>query len=146
MLREERPDAGSRVSYVIAFVTRTYDDTEHPDQALVFVEEGMPGIRIFLHVMLDLVPLERALQPRGGALKRPVAAAEARDHRTGAVQDPIDVVRGVAVVRSDCRKAVAGREQDRKIAGRAEADDPGFAGAVLAAFQPLPHGINIVKR
>jgi hypothetical protein len=41
---------------------------------------------------------------------------------------------------------VAGREQDRKIAGRAEADDPGFAGAVLAAFQPLPHGINIVKR
>src|SRR4029077_14016633 len=107
MAREERPDTGSRVRGILVFVTRTYDDAEHPDQALVFVEEGMPGIRIFLHVMLDLVPLERALQPRGGALERPVAAAEARDHRTGAVQDRIDVVRDVAVVRSDCRKAVA---------------------------------------
>ena len=79
MARKERPDAGSRVSCVLVFVTRPYDDTEHTDQALVFVEEGMPSVRIFLHVMLDLVPLERAFQPRRGAPERPVATAEAPD-------------------------------------------------------------------
>src|ERR1700747_3842133 len=137
MAREERPDAGSRLSCILVFVTRPYDDTEHSDQPLVFVEEGMTGVRVFLDVMLDLASLECAFQPRRRALERPVAAAEARDHRTGAVQDRIDVVRDVAVVRGECRKAVAGREQDRKIGGRAEADDPGFPGAVVwGAFPP----------
>jgi hypothetical protein len=60
MACEECPDAGSRVSRVLFLVTRPYDDTEHPDQALVFVEERMSGARIFLDVMLDVVPLERA--------------------------------------------------------------------------------------
>jgi hypothetical protein len=55
MSREERPDAVSCVSRVLVFVTCPYDDTEHPDQALVFVEEGMSGVRIFLDVMLNFV-------------------------------------------------------------------------------------------
>src|SRR3979411_1444456 len=46
MLREraraERPDAASRISGVLVLVTRPYDDTEHPDQALMIVEEGVP--------------------------------------------------------------------------------------------------------
>ena len=90
MAREERPDAASRVSRVLFFVTRPYDGTEHPDQqALVIVEEGVPGVRIFFDVMFDLTPLECAIQPRRRALQRPVATAEARDHRTGAIQDRI---------------------------------------------------------
>jgi hypothetical protein len=89
MAREERPDAASRVSRVPLFVTRPYDDTEHSDQALVIVEEGVPGVRIFFDVMFDLTPLECAIQPRRRALQRPVATAEARDHRTGAIQDRI---------------------------------------------------------
>src|ERR1700757_884254 len=109
MSREERPDACSRPSCVLVFVTRPYDDTEHTDQPLVFVEKGMTGVRVLLDVMLDLAPLECAFQPRRRALERPVAAAEARDDRTSAVQDRIDVVRDAAVVRSDCGKAMAGR-------------------------------------
>ena len=89
MAREERPDAASRVSRVPLFVTRPHDDTEHSDQALVIVEEGVPGVRIFFDVMFDLTPLECAIQPRRRALQRPVATAEARDHRTGAIQDRI---------------------------------------------------------
>src|SRR5580700_5974130 len=140
MARKERPDTASRVSRVLLFVTRPYDDTEHPDQALVIVEEGVPGVRIFFDIMVDLAPLECAIQPRRRALQRPVATAEARDHRTGAIQDRIDVVRDLAVVRGYCRKAAAGRQEDRKSACRAEADDPDLAGAILAAFQPLPNG------
>ena len=140
MAREERPDAASRVGRVLLFVTRPYDDTEHSDQALVIVEEGVPGVPIFFDIMVDLAPFECAIQPRRRALQRPVATAEARDHRTGAIQDRIDVVRDLAVVRGYCRKAVAGRQKDRKTACRAEADDPDLAGEILAAFQPLSDG------
>jgi hypothetical protein len=58
MAREERADAASRVSRVLLFVTRPYDDTEHSDQALVTVEEGVPGVRIFFDIMVDLAPFE----------------------------------------------------------------------------------------
>ena len=47
MPREEPPDAVSCVSRVLFLVTCPYDDTEHPDQALVIVEEGVPGVRVF---------------------------------------------------------------------------------------------------
>ena len=77
MSREERPDAGSRVSCVLVFVTRPYDDTEHSDQPLVFVEEGMTGVRVFLDVMLDLASLECAFQPRRRAFERPVEIGRA---------------------------------------------------------------------
>lgn len=32
-----------------------YHDTENPDQALVFIQEGMPSVRVFFDIMLDLV-------------------------------------------------------------------------------------------
>ena len=47
MAREDRQDAPSRIGRVLVFVPRPYDDTEHPDQALVIVEEGVPGVRVF---------------------------------------------------------------------------------------------------
>jgi hypothetical protein len=68
MAREECPDTASRVSRVLVFVTRPYDDTEYPDQAPVIVEEGMTGVRVLFHIMVDLVPLERVVQPRRRAL------------------------------------------------------------------------------
>src|SRR5437879_3138069 len=140
MAREERSDAASRISRVLVLVTRPEDDTELPDQALVIVEEGVPCVRVVLDIMVDLMSLACTLQPRRRALQRPVPTAKARDHRTGTTQDRIDVVRDLAVVRRCCRKAVAGRQKDRKTACRAEADDPNLAGAILASLQPLPHG------
>lgn len=68
MTREECPDAASRIGRVLFFVTRPYDDTEHPDQAFVIVEEGMTGVRVLFHIMVDLVPLECAVQSRRRAL------------------------------------------------------------------------------
>src|SRR5260370_38741348 len=62
MPREERPDAVSCVSRVLVFVTSPYDDTEHPDQALAFVEAGLSGVRRCLEVMVDFVPLESAFR------------------------------------------------------------------------------------
>ena len=134
MAREERSDAASRICRVLVFVTRPQDDTEHPDQALVIVEEGVPGVRVLFDILVDLMPLECTFQPRRRALQRPVATAKARDHRTGTVQDRIDVVRDLPVVRRYRRKAVAGRQKDRKTACRAEADNPDPARAILAAL------------
>jgi hypothetical protein len=37
MAREERLDAASRISRVLVFVSRPYDDTKHPYQALVII-------------------------------------------------------------------------------------------------------------
>jgi hypothetical protein len=68
MAREERSDAASRISRVLAFVTRPQDDTEHPDQALVIVEERVPGVRVLFDIMVDLTPLECTFQPRSRAL------------------------------------------------------------------------------
>ena len=81
MACEECTDTASSVSRVLVFVTRPYDDAEHPDQALVFVEEGMPSVRVFLDVMLDVVPLKRAFQPCRPALYRPVAAGDGKPVR-----------------------------------------------------------------
>ena len=39
MASEERADTGSRVSRLLVFVARPYDNTEYPDQSLVIVEE-----------------------------------------------------------------------------------------------------------
>ena len=110
MAREECPDAASRIGCVLVFVTSPHDDTEQPDQALVIVEEGVPGVWVFFDIMVDLMLLECTFQPRRRALERPVATTEARDHRTGTIQDRIDVARDLAVVRRYCRKAVARRQ------------------------------------
>src|SRR6266704_6015112 len=106
MAREERSDAASRICRVLVFVTRPQDDTEHPDKALVIVEEGVPGVVVLFDIMVDLMPLECTFQPRRRTLQRPVATANARDHRTGTVQDRIDGVRDLSVVRRYRRKAV----------------------------------------
>jgi hypothetical protein len=106
----------------------------------------MPRARIFFDIMLDLSLFECIFQPcRGTFWNHPVAAAEARDHRTRAIQERIDVVRDMAVVRGYCRKSVADRQKDRKSSARTEADDPRLAGTVLAVYQPLPYGIYIIK-
>src|SRR5712671_2383823 len=104
MTPEERPDSAPRIGRVLVLVTRPDDDTEYPDQALVIVEEGGPGVRILFDIMVDLMPPERSIQPRRRALQRPVATAKARDNRTGAIQDRINVIRDLAVVRRYCRK------------------------------------------
>jgi hypothetical protein len=134
---EERLDAASRISRVVVFVTRSYRSTEHPDQALMVVEEGMPSVGVLFDIMVDLTPRESAFQPRGRALQCPVATAKARDHWTGTIQDRIDVVRDPAVFRRYCQIAVAGRQQDRKTACRAEAGDADLARVILSILQPL---------
>jgi len=139
MAREDRPDAASRIGRVLVFVTRPYDDTEHPDQALVIVEEGVPGVRVFFDIMVDLASLECAIQPRRRALQHPVAAAEARDHRAGAIQDRINVV---GSLRHSSGLLPPEGSQNR----RAEADDPDLARAILAAFQSVPHNVDSVER
>src|SRR6516165_2410430 len=78
MVREERPDAASRIIRVLVFVARPYDDTEHPDQTLVFVHEGMPGVGVFLDVMLDVVSLERAFQMLPPRRPRPTRSPRIR--------------------------------------------------------------------
>lgn len=146
MAREECLDAASRISRVLVFVGRPYRNTKHTDQALVIVEEGVPGVRVFLDIMVDLMPCESNFQSRRRALQPPIATAEARDHRTGTFEDRIDIVRQRAIVRGYCRIAVAGRQHDCKTACHAEADDPGLAGAILSALQPLPDGVDIIER
>jgi hypothetical protein len=146
MASKERQDAAARVSRVLLFVTGPHHDTEHPNEALVIIEKGMPSVRIFFDIMLDLAQFERAVQPRRCTPQRPVAAAVARDHRARAIEDRIDVIRNRAVVRGYCRKAIACCQKDRETACRAEVNDPGLAGAILEAFQPLPRGVNIVER
>ena len=82
MVREERPDAASRIIRVLVLVARPYDDTEHPDQTLVFVHEGMLGVGVFLDVMLDVVSLERAFQ-----LRRPAPLSTSRGRRSSQPPD-----------------------------------------------------------
>src|SRR5579859_2808610 len=106
----------------------------------------MPHARIFFDIMLDLSLFEGIFQPcRCTFWYHPIAAAEARDHRTSAIQEHSGVVRDMAVVRGCCRKTVADGQKDRKPSTGTEADDPRLAGTVLAVYQPLPYGIHITK-
>ena len=63
----------------------------------MIVEEQVPGVRVLFDNVVNLVPFECAIQPRCRALRCPVAISEARDHRTGTIQDRVDVIRDVAV-------------------------------------------------
>ena len=94
------------------------------------VEEGVPGARVLLHVVRDVVLGQRALELAGHAAHRHVLAAVARHDRARGLQhasrSPAAAARSSARRRRNPWSAATQREP----AAHAEPDDADLAGAV----------------
>jgi len=89
----------------------------------VVVHEGVVGVGIFFHVMIDAGVGQRLFEPDRRAFQRAVECAIAGDNRAGLLQELVKVFGQRAIVNAGDRKIATRGEQQSKAAAKTETDD-----------------------
>ena len=111
----------------------------------MIVEEGVSGIGVLFHVVLDAEGRQRLFEALRRATQGDVLRAVTGDNRAGASEDTLDLFRQDAIVDARCRKPVTGRQQQGKSAAHAKADHPDVAGTIVALRQLVARGCNMAE-